>query len=247
MMKEIGVVGFGAFGQFMVNHLSKHFTIHVYDTNNRIKEAEALGVKLSGFDEVVNKEIVILAMPMDKLESVLIQMNEKTKKGALIMDICSLKGFAEELMKKHLKDVEIIGTHPLFGPQSAANGIEGCKIALCNFEASKETFGKVKAFCEKLGLKVYVTNSEEHDKQMAVSQAMTHFVGMALHKSNVERVDMSTKTFDKLMDIVDIVKNDSLSLFDGMHVFNREAKGIRKKFIDECKKSDEYLSALEDK
>lgn len=245
-MKQLGVVGFGAFGQFMCSHLAKHFEVFVYDNHNREKEAQALAVKLDSFENVVAKEIVILGMPMDKMESVLLDMRGKTQKGALIIDICSLKVFAEKLMKKHLKDVQIIGTHPLFGPQTAVD-LKGCKIALCNFKASETTFLKVRQFCEQLGMNVIITTAKEHDHEMAVSQAVTHFVAHALQNSGFRKVPLSTKTSDKLMDIVDIVKQHPKALFEDMQIMNKEARKARKEFIRECIKTDKDLAEKENK
>jgi prephenate dehydrogenase len=165
--------------------------------------------------------------------------------GTVVLDVCSLKMFACKAMKRILpENVEIIGTHPLFGPQSAPDSIAGMRIALVNVRAKQEIFDKVKEFCEKLELKVIVTTAEEHDKQMAVSQALTHFIGQVAKRMNLERVELSTKTFDDLMSIIEIIKNDTPALFNNMQTMNPFAAEVRDKFVEESKKLNDKFKKL---
>jgi len=240
--KEIGIIGFGNFGQFMAKHLKKKFEVFAADITDRNKEAEKIGVKFVTINEASSKEVIILAVPMENLKETLHEIKNKVKAGALVLDVCSLKMFSCKAMKEMLpKDIEMIGTHPLFGPQSASNSIRGMRIALCNVNARQETLRKVKRFCEALKLKVIITTPEEHDKQMAVSQALTHFIGQIAKHMGLKRVELSTKTFDDLMNIIDIIKNDTPALFENMQTMNPFAKEIRERFIAEGIKLNQKL------
>jgi prephenate dehydrogenase len=230
---KISIVGFGNFGKFMAKQLVlTGFEVFVTDTTQKIKEAKEIGAKFVSLNESVENKIVILAVPMEKLEETLKNIKDKIKAGSLVLDVCSLKIFSCKLMKKILpKNIEIIGTHPLFGPQSARNSIIGMKIALVNVSAKKETFEIVNDFCLRLGLKTIITTAQEHDRQMAVSQALTHFIGQICKKVNINRVEMSTKTFDDLMNIIEVIKNDTSALFNNMQQMNPFAGNIRNDFI----------------
>ncbi len=238
---QIGIIGFGHFGQFASKHLKEKAEVFVTDTINKSKEANELGVKFANLEEICSKEIVLLCVPVRSLIGVLNQIKNKLKPGTLIIDTCHLKTFSCNAMKEILpSNIEIIGTHPLFGPESGAKEITGLKIALVNVRSNKTN--KVKKFCENLGLKVFITTPEEHDKQMAQSQALTHFIGNVAKKMNLTRVELSTKTYDDLMNIIDIIKNDTQELFEDMQKINPQAKQIRKQFIEESKKLDEELN-----
>jgi prephenate dehydrogenase len=240
---EIGIIGFGNFGKLMAKHLAKKAEVFVADAINKEQEAKELGVNFVPINEAASKEIVILSVPMENLEETLITIKDNLKQNALVLEVCSLKMFSCNLMEKILpKNVEIIGTHPLFGPQSAPHSIQGMKIALMNVRAKQEIFNKVKTFCENLGLNVIITTPEEHDKQMAHSQALTHFIGQALKNMGIKRVEMSTKTFDDLMNIADIIKNDTPALFNNMQTMNPFAKEAREKFVREAKKMNAQLN-----
>jgi len=241
---EIGIIGFGNFGKFIAKHLKNKAEIVVTDNVDKSKEADELGIKFSTLDEVLKRKIIILAVPMENFVETLHKIKNKLQEGSLVIDVCSLKMFSCKAMLEILpKNIEIIGTHPLFGPQSAREGIKGMKIVLCNVKAEDKTFQKVKKFCEELGLKVITSTAEEHDKQMAVSQALTHFVGQALKNINIKRVEMSTKTFDDLMNIMEIIKNDTKKLFENMQTMNPFAEEIRKKFIKEAEKINAQLNS----
>lgn len=237
---EIGVIGFGNFGKLMAKHLKTKAEVFVSNTSNKEKEAKELGVNFVSIKEAASKEIVILSMPMENLEEVLIAIKDNLQKDALVLDVCSLKMFSCELMEKILpKNVEIIGTHPLFGPQSTQNSIEGMKIVLIPVRTSR--LEKVKSFCESLGLKVFITTSEEHDKQMALSQALTHFIGQAMKNAGIKRVELSTKTFDKLIEVAEIIGNDTPALFNNIQTMNLFAKDAREKFLLELNKINSDL------
>jgi prephenate dehydrogenase len=71
-MDTVGIIGFGNFGQFMAKHLRPYFDIAVFDTDpNQKIQAESLGVEFGSLDTVARKSIVVLAVPVQRLEDVL--------------------------------------------------------------------------------------------------------------------------------------------------------------------------------
>jgi len=236
---EIGVIGFGSFGKFMAKHLNTKAEVFVFDIVDKEKEAKEIGVKFVSLKEAASKEVVIISIPMENLEEVLITIRDSLQKNALVLDVCSLKMFSCELMGKILpKGVDIVGTHPLFGPNSASNSIQGMKIVLVSVRVSNGRLENVKSFCKSFGLNVILVSAEEHDRQMAESQALTHFIGQAIKNSGVRRIELSTITFDKLMDVVDIIGDDTRALFNNMQTMNPFAKDAREKFLAELNKID---------
>jgi prephenate dehydrogenase len=230
---QVSIIGFGNFGKFISQHLSKKFDVIVNDIENKILGKNENGVKFVSLEDVCRSNIIILAVPMENFEETLHKIKNKLSAGTIVLDVCSLKLFSCELMKKILpNNLEIIGTHPLFGPQSAKNSIEGMKIALVNVCAKEKTFEKINDFCKNLGLKTIIPTAEEHDRQMATSQALTHFIGQVCKNINLQRVELSTKTFDDLMNIIEIIKNDTPKLFNNMQTMNPFAKEVRENFVD---------------
>lgn len=242
--ERASIIGFGNFGKFMARHLASDLDVCVTDSFNKSREAAEMGVTFVALEEACRNKIILVAVPMENFEETLNKIKDKLQEGTLVLDVCSLKIFSCEAMKNILPtNVEIIGTHPLFGPNSAKDSIKGMRMALINVRAKKETFEKINGFCISLGLKTIITSAEEHDRQMASSQALTHFIGQVCKKIALQRVEMSTKTFDDLMNIVEIVKNDTPGLFNNMQTMNPFAKEARDNFLHAANELDNMLTS----
>ena len=110
---EIGIIGFGQFGQFAAKHM-KNCKVFAADRSDKKNIAD--GVTFTSIKEAASKEIVILSVPINKFESVVNEIKDFLKPGALVLDVCSVKVKPARIMEKLMpKNVEIIATHPLFG------------------------------------------------------------------------------------------------------------------------------------
>ncbi len=75
---------------------------------------------------------------MSSFEQVVSEIAVACKPGALIVDVGSVKVVPSEIMLRRFPNyVDIVATHPLFGPQSAMEGIEGLKIAVCPIQGKR--------------------------------------------------------------------------------------------------------------
>jgi len=130
---SIGIMGFGAFGRLMARHLQPHFALRVCDPANApIADAAGKGLQPAISAEVATCDIVILAVPVPAIPEAIAALRPHLRAGAIVLDVGSVKiGPARAMQAELPEDIEIIGTHPLFGPQSARNGLAGLKIALC--------------------------------------------------------------------------------------------------------------------
>jgi prephenate dehydrogenase len=237
---QIGIIGFGGLGRFIARHLNSKAEISVMDITNREEEAKEISVNFVPLDEILKRKIIILAIPMENLEETLLKIKDKLIPGTLILDVCSLKLFSCNLMKNILpKNIKVIGTHPLFGPNSA-NSLKEMKIAICKTRSNKKTFNKLKSFLESLGLKVIITTPEEHDRMMAKSQALLHFVCNVAKELKIKKIELGTKTFDNFAEIVEIL-NKSPDLSSSLQKMNPFAKTIREEFIKDCNKLNKKL------
>ncbi|MGY3413004.1 prephenate dehydrogenase/arogenate dehydrogenase family protein (plasmid) [Bradyrhizobium sp. 155] len=118
-----------------------------------------------------------------------------------------------EVMRAELPSfVEIVGTHPLFGPGSARNGIAGLKIALCPVRGRSVL--KIGAFLRcMLGLTVHIVSREEHDREAAIVQGITHLVAKVLVRMEPLPRRLTTASFDHLIQATEMVRHDAPSVF----------------------------------
>ncbi|HEY8563119.1 MAG TPA: prephenate dehydrogenase/arogenate dehydrogenase family protein [Pyrinomonadaceae bacterium] len=231
-MTEIGIIGFGQFGQFMARHLAPLFQVSVCDRDDRRAAAEEIGVRWEGFESVAGKKIVVFAVPLKSFETVLRCAAAFLRQDAICFDVCSVKIEPLRLMREILPaTVEIVGTHPLFGPQSGREGIEGMRVALCPARTARTT--EIKRFlAEELKLRVFEKTPEEHDREMAHVQALTHFVARALDELHVSDSELATVSYEELMRAARLVSEDSWELFQTIQQGNPYADSKRKAFIE---------------
>ncbi|NTU77046.1 MAG: prephenate dehydrogenase [Alphaproteobacteria bacterium] len=242
-MKTLGILGLGAFGQLMAKHLAPHFHIRAYDPSS-FAEAYAWQHKIDfvPLEEAARSDIVVLATPVDQIEEVVRAIKPHLKTGALVLDIASVKVKPAQILEKELPgDIDIICTHPLFGPQSAHRGISGQKIAVCPLRGERTE--KVTAFLIALGLEVMICTPEEHDREVAAVQGLTHMIAKVLMEMEPLPQRMTTTSFNLLMQAVDMVRHDSMELFLAIQRANPYSADVREKFFTKAHELQEFLDS----
>jgi prephenate dehydrogenase len=220
-IKTVGIIGMGQFGRFMSSHLEKQMTVVRY---TRHDNPEILTVC----------DAVIFTVPYNGLLDAILRVKPYIQKNACIIDVTSVKQKPIALLKKHFKRHQILGTHPVFGPQSGANGIEGLPMVVCNVSCDNKTYTSILHFLKKtLQLQVIEQTPKEHDHQMAQIQALTHFVGRALVNLDIPSFSTNTKSYAQLLELKNLLQFDSWELFATIQNTNPEAKKVRKKFLKE--------------
>ncbi len=234
---NIGLIGVGSFGEFMLPYLKKYGFVHAYDKTTKYEIWYTASIK-----GAASCDLIIYSVPAQNLEEVLIKTKDYIKKDAFAIDVCSVKAKPCKLMKKYLpKGTEIIGTHPLFGPESAKNGLEGHSLVLCPVRTNR--LEKIACFIEdNLKLKVIVTSPEEHDRQMAYVQGISHLLARALNKIDSPCKTQRTAAYDILLKFREMLGNDSDALYETIQKENPYAKNARDEFLreltEEIKKID---------
>jgi len=225
---KVGIIGFGRLGKLLTKNLSKDATTICYDINISKEEVESLGSKVGTLEEVCKSTILILCVPISAIESVADQIAPLVSKETLVVDVCSVKIHPMKILEEKLpQDTQILGTHPMFGPDSAAKSLYGCKIVLCQQRVSDERYRNIKGYLESHGLKVIEATADEHDQQIANTLILTHTIGRTLMEMNATEMEIDTKGYRRLLKILETVENDSVQLFKDMNKYNPHAKNMR--------------------
>jgi prephenate dehydrogenase len=236
---SIGLVGFGRLGGFLGRHLSKDFPVLAHDPRPLKAAMRKAGVRPASLQDACARPVVVLCVPIRDLEPLLRRIGKWIRPGALVMDMASVKQRPAALMRALLpKGAEIIAAHPAFGPDSAAAGLKGHKIAFCPVRVSRKRAACVKSYLRKKGLRVVETTPAEHDRQMAGSLVLTHFIGRGLIGYGAGELEMDTEGYKRLMRILQTVQNDSWELFEDMNRFNAYARAVRRGFLDALRAVD---------
>ena len=130
-MRRIGIIGFGRFGELTARYLSRNFPVVVSTRSDKEKEIKACGARPASFETACGQETVILCMPISAMRDTLKKASPLLREDALVVDVCSVKVYPVQWMRDLLPEtVSILPTHPMFGPDSAARSLKGCKIVL---------------------------------------------------------------------------------------------------------------------
>jgi prephenate dehydrogenase len=229
----VGLIGFGAFGQLIARHIRPYFELRAYDPAPGLQAtADRYGVRLTSLDIAASCAVVVLAAPVSCLQEVVDAVSPHVRPGSLVLDVGSVKVGPAAIMKLGLPEhAGIVATHPLFGPGSASESIAGLKIAVCPIRG-RHSF-RVAAFLRrKLQLDVIITTPEDHDREAATVQGLTHLIAKVLARMEPLPRRMTTRSFGLLLEAVDMVRHDAPEVFDAIGRANPYASSVRKRFIE---------------
>ncbi len=239
----VGLVGFGRLGRLLVKHFAKDAKIFVADRKLNSRLAKKLGATPVAFAQACAQPIVVLCIPIAEFENTVKKACPFVKPGALVVDVCSVKEHPVKIMRRWLpKDVSILGTHPNFGPDSAADSLKGRKIVLCRSRIDGRKFAAVKKVLARKGLRLLEMTARDHDRRMAASLLLTHFVGRALIAYGAKTTGVDTEGYKRLLFILETVRNDSWQLFEDMNRFNTDAASMRRRLLAAFKSVDRKVS-----
>lgn len=241
--ESFGLIGIGAFGALAARHLAPHFDLVLHDpVADCASLAKEIAARVGALRDAANCDIVMLAVPVQKLRHVLSDIAPLMKPDALAVDVSSVKikpvAAMQELLPPH---ISIVGTHPLFGPQSGKNGIVGLNIVVCEVRGGR---GKdVAKFCaDKLGLRVTETTPETHDREAAYVQGLTHMLAKIVVSLDLPPMQFPTRTYELMQQMVEMVRYDSDELFRAIERENPFAVEAKKSFFAAARKLEEKLS-----
>ena len=227
----LGLFGFGAFGALAAGALAEHFELRVFDpAYGQAVLPDGRVLPMASMAEVAASEIVVLAVPVARMRHLCCEIAPLLRPGAVVVDVGSVKLAAVEAMEENLPGhVEIVGTHPLFGPQSAVGGIKGRKLVVCPVRGA--AWRRVAAFLRQLGLEVIVESAEAHDREAAMVQGLTHLIAKVLVGMGPLPERMTTASFDLLAEAVGMVRDDPPTVLHAIEAANPFAAEVREAFF----------------
>jgi prephenate dehydrogenase len=248
MSDNIFIIGFGRFGKLLFDLLKdetsfksfKRFNVSFFDSNEKFKNHENYKNLQDG---VSNAQHVFLCVPIRGMKNIISEISGFLKPGTVVLDVCSVKLLPCEWMLEGLPDnIDIIATHPMFGPDSYSSGLNtDLQIMLYSLRSISNN-SSYKLWCEffiSKKLNILEITPDEHDSHVAFSQGVTHLIGRVLDKmkldeySNLDsdkKIKPVTKGFESLMQVKEQTCHDSIDLFHDMIVFNPHAKKMLTSF-----------------
>jgi prephenate dehydrogenase len=179
--------GAGGMGEWFARFFkANNFDVRIMDISDKTEAlAKELGVQFSTADilkietgalkdSFVDADIVFVSVPIAITGRVIERVGPALHEDSLLMDVTSVKKAPVEMMEKCTNEgVEILGTHPLFGP--SAKSLHGMPVIFVPIRKGP-LYEKIYDLFERNGAKIEFLTAAEHDEIMAVIQGLPHFI-----------------------------------------------------------------------
>lgn len=226
-VRSVGIVGYGHFGRF-VHRLAERFfpelEVRVFS-----RHAESASeVTFSDLESVAQSDIVILCGSISSYETQLRTVLPLLGKRSVVVDVATVKKHTNELFRATLGDRPFLCTHPMFGPESyekQGRDVTGFRIVVTDHSLPVEQYERLKNVFATLGFLIIELTADEHDRYLAESLFLTHYVGQSILKAGFVRTNMDTVSFSFLMDAVESVKDDT-QLFTDVYRYNPYCQAV---------------------
>ena len=229
----IGIIGFGRFGKLVAHYLARDLDVYVYNRSDKDAEIVGTGAQTASLETVCRQKIVIPCVPISTFKENLKTLAPLLDPGTVVIDVCSVKEYPVQWMLEELPEsVSILATHPMFGPDSAADSLQDRKICLCRVRVPEPQYQKIKNYLTSKGLSVIEATPGEHDEQIATSLSLTHLIGRTLSECGAKPLDIDTEGYKRLIHILEVVERDTWQLFQDMHRYNPYSKKKRIEFME---------------
>jgi prephenate dehydrogenase len=183
MRGEVAIIGgAGLMGRLFLQYFkSKGYSITISDIRGEEAEktAKENQVRLAqdNREAIRGADIVLVSTSIDATSKTIEEVAPHMKEGSLIIEIASVKaGIIGSLKGLRRKDITPLSLHPLFGP--GVKSFKGKRIALIPVRNKDREVELAKALFEDS--LVIPTDPEEHDRAVAITISLTHFINAAL-------------------------------------------------------------------
>lgn len=238
---KIGVYGLGRFGFFWAELLARKFDVYGYNRSKIVKFPANVSIVTE--NDILQCDVLFLCVSISSLESVLLSISNRIKPDCLVFDTCSVKVYPVNLMKSILpQTVDIIATHPMFGPDSGRNGVRNLPLVFIPVRDIGDRVDIWRNNFSDMGMKVIEISADMHDKDAAFTQGVTHFIGRVLNELHLKESEISTMGYKNLLSIVEQTCNDPLQLFRDLQHYNPYTHNMRQELNESLKKTMDMLT-----
>lgn len=163
-------------------------------SEDHLKQAVALGViddySLEAGTAVEGADLVVLATPLGTTETLLLEIRDHLKQGAMITDVGSVKGSVVSTARKSLTQDQLglfVPGHPIAGTE--LSGVEASFAELFRdhlviltplAETDTPALATVSDMWEAAGARVVVMDVDHHDAVLAATSHLPHMLAYAL-------------------------------------------------------------------
>jgi len=266
--EKVAIIGgSGKMGRWLAQFFkNKGFKVKISGRRPKKTEATAqeLKVNFSHSPEklAAQSDIVIVATPIEAMPQIINQVTQIMKPGSILFDIASVKEpIIPAFNQAKTRGINILSLHPMFGPD--VGSLDGKNIIIIPIKAAPEVTDTLAELFQQAGAQIkLIDNCEEHDRMMALTLALPHFLNITFgitlssYGLNINEVKrFAGTTFTLQLMLAEAVLQEDSSLYSEIQLSNKafhRLLAILSERIDKLietvksKKKDEFESLFDD-
>lgn len=235
---KVAIIGVGRMGQWFARYFtSRGDDVIVSDID--VKRAKALAKEqrvafsASNLEATQDAELVLISVSIEATPSVISEISPYVAKGIIVAEISSVKAGVMKALRELLShNVRPLSLHPLFGP--GAKMLKGRKMAVVRIHDSKKELNLAKRLFPEAEL--HLIGAEEHDRLMALTLSLPHFVNLAFASALSEESISALKkfggpSFTLQLNLAESILLDNPQLFTSIQTMNEHTVQYLDKFL----------------
>ncbi len=237
MSFSLGLIGYGAFGAFLHQLAERFLPGSPLKIHSGSRKPD--GLLFFPLEEVAACDAVVLTVPISAYKRTLERLEPHLGAETVLVDVATVKAYTMDLVSSVREGQPFLAMHPMFGPESYAKrggDVSGFRIVVTGHNLDPGLYRRLCHGLSSVGFSLVEKTADAHDKDLAETLFLTHYIGQVIAQGGFERTDIDTVSFGYLMDAVDSVRHDS-QLFEEVCRFNRYCR----KVIDRFDASDQEV------
>jgi len=205
MFKKVCIIGCGLIGSSLARAIKKNNLAEKVVSSNRSDFVNRKVIELNIVDDsnsdtkkiAEESDLIVIATPLSSYKDVILKIKDSLKNGTILTDVGSVKENVTSLIEKYIpENVSWIPSHPIAGTEESGpeSGFsELFKNRWCILTPSKEAKEKdinlLKSFWEKIGSKVDIMESKQHDLILSITSHIPHLIAYNLVNTSLNFQD----------------------------------------------------------
>ena len=233
MVTRVAIIGAGGMGAWFARFFkSRGDSVIISDRDS--KKAKRLALKVhakyasSSVEAAREGHIIILATPANAISKVIKDILPVLRRNALVCEISATKSVVMPALRTaERRGVKVASIHPMFGP--LAHGIRGRRIVAIRTGKDTRGYKTMKHLFQ--GAHFFLTHQGIHDKHMALTLALPHFLNMAFAMTLSKRRNLAEirgfagRTFDLQMLLAEAIADEPETTAD-IQIMNDEFRKV---------------------
>ena len=256
MVEKVAVLGgTGKMGQWFARFFKKKgYRVVIGGRSSQKNRIVAKELRVesasSNIEATQEADIIVISTPIETVPETVLKIKDYIAQGSTVFDISSVKsGVCKALEVLHDKGAEVTSIHPMFGP--GADSIKGKKIIVVPVVKNSKATAWVADFFQKEGAEVHIVkDAEEHDRTIAVTLGLVHFLNISLSrvlaKHDIQKIkELTGTTFSLQLTLAEAVLSEDPELYYGIEALNPFFKDLAADIISAMEKTYADLDSKE--